>query len=104
MEILQGRRVPSLQLAGTPDRSTLDINALTEIGVKLVGRLGGISEYGKALFLDHYATCARFPILRWEDCSSESTNGLRKASMTRPARHIDCRQPVLSRRRNSPWT
>ena len=49
-DIARARRVPSLQLAGTPDRSTLDINALTEIGVKLVGRLGGISEYGKALF------------------------------------------------------
>jgi putative flavoprotein involved in K+ transport len=49
-DIARARRVPSLQLAGTPDRTTLDINALTEIGVKLVGRLGGISEYGKALF------------------------------------------------------
>jgi putative flavoprotein involved in K+ transport len=48
--IAKARRVPSLQLAGTPDRSTLDINALTEIGVKLVGRLGGISENGKAQF------------------------------------------------------
>jgi putative flavoprotein involved in K+ transport len=48
--IARARRVPSLQLAGTPDRSTLDINALTEIGVKLVGRLGGISENGKAQF------------------------------------------------------
>jgi putative flavoprotein involved in K+ transport len=49
-DIARARRVPSLQLAGTPDRSTLDINALTEIGVKLVGRLGGISENGKAQF------------------------------------------------------
>jgi putative flavoprotein involved in K+ transport len=49
-DIARARRVPSLQLAGTPDRSTLDINVLTEIGVKLVGRLGGISEYGKAQF------------------------------------------------------
>ena len=48
--IARARRVPSLQLAGTPDRSTLDINALTEIGVKLVGRLVGISENGKAQF------------------------------------------------------
>jgi putative flavoprotein involved in K+ transport len=48
--IARARRVPSLQLAGTPDRSTLDINALTEIGVKLVGRIGGISEDGKAQF------------------------------------------------------
>jgi putative flavoprotein involved in K+ transport len=49
-DIARTRRVPSLQLAGTPDRSTLDINALTEMGVKLVGRLGGISEDGKAQF------------------------------------------------------
>jgi putative flavoprotein involved in K+ transport len=49
-DVARARRVPSLQLAGTPDRSTLDINALTAIGVKLVGRLGGISEDGKAQF------------------------------------------------------
>jgi putative flavoprotein involved in K+ transport len=49
-DISRARRVASLQLAGTPDRSTLDINALTEIGVKLVGRIGGITEDGKAQF------------------------------------------------------
>jgi putative flavoprotein involved in K+ transport len=49
-DIARARRVASLQLAGTPDRSTLDINALTEIGVKLVGRLGDISENGMAQF------------------------------------------------------
>jgi putative flavoprotein involved in K+ transport len=49
-DIGRARRVPSLQLAGTPDRSTLDINALTAIGVKSVGRLVGISENGKAQF------------------------------------------------------
>lgn len=49
-DIARARRVPSLQLAGTPDRSTLDLNALTGIGVKLVGRLAGIAEGGKAQF------------------------------------------------------
>jgi putative flavoprotein involved in K+ transport len=48
-DIARVRRVPSLQLAGTPDRSTLDLNALTDIGVKLVGRLAGIAD-GKAQF------------------------------------------------------
>ena len=67
-DIARARRVASLQLADTPDRSTLDINALTEIGVKIVGRLGGISENGKVQFSGSCATCARFPILRWEDC------------------------------------
>lgn len=49
-DIGRARRVPSLQLAGTPDRSTLDLNALTDIGVKMVGRLAGISADGKAQF------------------------------------------------------
>jgi putative flavoprotein involved in K+ transport len=49
-DIARARRVPSLQLAGTPDRSTLDLNALTAMGVKLVGRLAGITENGTAQF------------------------------------------------------
>ena len=49
-DIARARRVPSLQLAGTPDRSTLDLNALSDIGVRLVGRLAGITEDGKAQF------------------------------------------------------
>jgi putative flavoprotein involved in K+ transport len=49
-DIARARRVPSLQLAGTPDRSTLDLNVLTGIGVKLVGRLAGVTESGRAQF------------------------------------------------------
>lgn len=49
-DIARARRVPSLQLAGTPDRSTLDLNALTDIGVKLAGRVAGITDDGKAQF------------------------------------------------------
>ena len=49
-DITRARRVPSLQLAGTPDRSTLDLNALSDIGVRLVGRLAGITDDGKAQF------------------------------------------------------
>jgi len=48
-DINRARRVPSLQLAGTTDRSTLDLNALTGIGVRLVGRIAGIVN-GKAQF------------------------------------------------------
>jgi putative flavoprotein involved in K+ transport len=43
------RRLPSPQLVGTPDHSTLDLNALTTHGVRLVGRLAGIRD-GKAQF------------------------------------------------------
>jgi putative flavoprotein involved in K+ transport len=49
-DIARARRVPSLQLAGTPDRSTLDLNTLTDLGVRLAGRLAGITEGGKAQF------------------------------------------------------
>ncbi|RPH67112.1 MAG: pyridine nucleotide-disulfide oxidoreductase [Burkholderiales bacterium] len=45
----RARRVPSLQLAGYPDRRTVDLNAVSAIGVTLVGRLAGIRD-GKALF------------------------------------------------------
>ncbi|HET7156704.1 MAG TPA: pyridine nucleotide-disulfide oxidoreductase, partial [Hyphomicrobiaceae bacterium] len=48
-DIARARRVPSLQLAGTVGRSTLDLNALTDIGVRLAGRLAGIAN-GKAQF------------------------------------------------------
>src|SRR5262245_844876 len=47
-DIARARRVPSLQLAGTPDRSTLDLNVLSDIGVKLVSRLAGHTQDGKA--------------------------------------------------------
>jgi putative flavoprotein involved in K+ transport len=48
-DIARARKVPSLQLAGTPDRSTLDLNALGDVGVTLVGRFAGVVD-GKAQF------------------------------------------------------
>jgi putative flavoprotein involved in K+ transport len=48
-DIVRARRVPSLQLTGSLQRTTLDLNALTSIGVKLVGRWAAIGN-GKALF------------------------------------------------------
>lgn len=36
------RNLPSLQLTGSDDRRSLDLNALTEIGVRLTGRLVGV--------------------------------------------------------------
>ena len=49
IDIARARKVPSLQLAGTPDRSTLDLNALSDLGVALVGRFVGLVD-GKAQF------------------------------------------------------
>ncbi len=43
------RSLPSLQLVGSDDRRNLDLNRLTDIGVRLVGRLAGVQD-GKAQF------------------------------------------------------
>ncbi len=46
-DIVRARTVPSPQLVGTPERLMLDLNALTDQGVRMVGRLAGIRD-GKA--------------------------------------------------------
>ena len=48
-DLNRARSVPSLQLAGSPERRSVDLNSLTTIGVKLIGRLAGIND-GKAQF------------------------------------------------------
>ena len=48
-DIVRARRLPSMQLAGSPERATFDLNALTAIGVQLVGRLAGVRD-GQAQF------------------------------------------------------
>jgi putative flavoprotein involved in K+ transport len=48
-DIVRARRLPSMQLVGTPERATIDLNALSAIGVRLVGRLAGIDN-GHAQF------------------------------------------------------
>jgi putative flavoprotein involved in K+ transport len=46
-DLVRARNIPSPQLVGTPERRTLDLNALTDQGVRIVGRLAGIVD-GKA--------------------------------------------------------
>jgi putative flavoprotein involved in K+ transport len=48
-DLTRARRLPSPQLAGTPERTTLDLNALTAAGVELVGRWATVRD-GRALF------------------------------------------------------
>lgn len=48
-DLTRARRLASPQLAGTPDRTTLDINALTAMGVELVGRSAAVRD-GELLF------------------------------------------------------
>ena len=48
-EILKARKGASPQLIGTPERRSLDLNALTDSGVKIRGRLGAVRD-GVAMF------------------------------------------------------
>jgi putative flavoprotein involved in K+ transport len=48
-DLTRARRLPSPQLVGTPERTTLDLNALTSIGVELIGRWAAVRD-GQALF------------------------------------------------------
>lgn len=42
-DIARARRLPSLQLVGSPDKRNIDLNALDGNGVTIVGRLAGIN-------------------------------------------------------------
>ena len=48
-DLARARRLPSPQLVGTPERTTLDLNALASLGVELVGRWATVRD-GRALF------------------------------------------------------
>ena len=48
-DVARARRLPSPQLVGTPERTTLDLNALSASGVEIVGRLSTVRD-GLALF------------------------------------------------------
>jgi len=48
-DLTRARRLPSPQLAGTPERTALDLNALASMGVELVGRWAAVRD-GRALF------------------------------------------------------
>ena len=42
-DLSRARRLPSLQLIGTPEHRTLDLNALTDVGISLTGRFAGVN-------------------------------------------------------------
>jgi putative flavoprotein involved in K+ transport len=76
----RARSLPSMQLAGTDDRRTVDLNSLTDVGVKLAGRLAGIRD-GKAQFsgsLRNMCTLADLKMNRLLDTIDEwaTCNGL----------------------------
>jgi putative flavoprotein involved in K+ transport len=48
-DLVRARGLPSPQLVGTPERITLDLNALQSAGVSLVGRMAAVRD-GRVLF------------------------------------------------------
>ena len=56
-DLTRARHLPSPQLTGTPGATTTDLNALTALGIRIVGRLGRITD-GVAQFSGSLAnTC-----------------------------------------------
>jgi putative flavoprotein involved in K+ transport len=62
-DLTRARSVPSLQLAGYPDYRDVDLNALTGLGVRLIGRLAGIRD-GVAQFSGSLANMAALSDLK----------------------------------------
>jgi putative flavoprotein involved in K+ transport len=80
-DVIRARNVASFQLVGSPARSTVDLNALQEIGVRLVGRLAGVTEEGTAQFsgsLPNHCALADLKLGRLLDSVDEwaTENGL----------------------------
>ena len=48
-DLERARRLPSPQLAGTPEHSTLELNTLSGAGIEIVGKLAAVRD-GRALF------------------------------------------------------
>ena len=43
-DLVRARNLPSMQLVGSPERITVDLNSLNGLGVRLVGRLAGVRD------------------------------------------------------------
>jgi len=99
-DLTRARRLPSPQLVGTPERATLDLNALASMGVELVGRLAAVRD-GRALFsggLRNVFSLADLKLNRLLDSYDEwaLTSG-RDAEFDAPERFEPTRAPQASR-------
>ncbi|HEU5391048.1 MAG TPA: NAD(P)-binding domain-containing protein [Streptosporangiaceae bacterium] len=99
-DLNRARRLPSPQLVGTPERTTLDLNTLTALGVELVGRWAMVRD-GRALFsggLRNMFSLADLKLRRLLDTFDEwaLTSG-RDAEFSPPERLEPTRAPESSR-------
>ena len=99
-DLTRARRLPSPQLVGTPERTTLDLNALASIGVELTGRWAAVRD-GRALFsggLRNVFSLADLKMRRLLDTFDEwaRTHG-RDAEVGPPERFPPTRVPASTR-------
>lgn len=103
-DLNRARSLPSPQLVGTPERATLDINALTDLGVQPVGRWATVRG-GEALFsggLRNVFALADLKMERLLDTFDEwaRTDGRAEAADTAPPeRFAPTRVPASARLR-----
>jgi putative flavoprotein involved in K+ transport len=99
-ELQRARKLPSPQLVGTPERSSLDLNALSAIGVELVGRLSMIRD-GRALFsggLRNHFALADLKMDRLLDTFDEWARAVRRDDDVAPKERFEAtRVPEKSR-------
>jgi putative flavoprotein involved in K+ transport len=99
-DIVRARRVPSPQLIGTPERVTLDLNALAGRGIEIVGRLAGVVD-GRAQFsgsLRNHCAMADLKLRRLLDRIDDwiERNGM-SAEVAAPERLAPTRTPESPR-------
>ena len=100
-DIERARKV-LLQLIGSPERRTLDLNALTDSGVRLVGRLAGIND-GRLQFSGSLANQCALSDLKL----GRLLDVIDRFARERPRRRGRAAAPLCSdqssNRRPSPW-
>ena len=99
-DLTRARRLPSPQLVGTPERTMLDLNALADMGVEMVGRWAALRN-GRALFsggLRNVFSLADLKMERLLDTFDEwaTTDGLEDAAGP-PERFAPTRVPQTPR-------
>ena len=98
-DLMRARRLPSPQLVGSRERTTLDLNALTSKGIAVVGRLSAIRD-GKALLsgaLRNHCALADLKMERLLDTFDEWAGSAGAADVGPPERFEPTRVPSASR-------
>ncbi len=99
-DLTRARSLPSPQLVGTPERATLDHNALSAAGVELVGRLAAVRD-GRALFsggLRNQFALADLKMNRLLDTFDEWASSHTRDADVGPAERFEpTREPASSR-------